>query len=101
MKDKPTEDEVKTDLKHDTMEFAAPTDGDDVLDKDDMLFEEEEIDAKELEALDDDPDKEAAALAATEADLQGDADILPEEDWTDDLPDKIEPETKEDNEYIR
>lgn len=95
MKKKLTEEDVKTDLKHDNMEFAASTDGDDILDADDAHYEEAEIEADELDALEDDDDSEAGALNATETDLQADEDILPEEDWTDDLPDMDA--TEEDN----
>ena len=98
MKNKPTQKDVKTDLKHDSMEYAASTDGDDVLDTDDATYEEEGIDAEELDALEDDTANEAAALNATETDLQGDNDIMPEEDWTDDLPDS---ESEEEDEYHR
>ncbi len=101
MKKKSTEEDIKTDLKHDSMEFAASTDGDDVLDTDDSTYEEEEIDGEELDAIADDADNEAAALNATETDLQADDDILPEEDWTDDLPDMESEETEEDDEYHR
>lgn len=85
-KNNPQED-IKTDLKHDSMEFTASTDGDDILDADDPTYEEAEIAAEELDALEDNMDNKAAALNATETDLQADADIMPEEDWTDDLPD--------------
>ena len=102
MKKKLTEDDIKTDLKHDTMEFAAPSDGDDVLDTDDATYEEEGINAEELDAIEDDADNEAAALNATETDLQADEDIMPEEDWTDDLPDmKTDEEEEDDDEYER
>jgi hypothetical protein len=102
MKNKPTEKDVKTDLKHDSMEYAASADGDDVLDTDDAAYEEEGIDADELDALEDDTANEAAALNATETDLQGDEDIMPEEDWTDDLPDTdAEEEEEDDDEYHR
>jgi len=87
MKKKSTADEIKTDLKHDSMEYAASTEGDDILDTDDAAYEEEEIDAEELDAIEDDDVNEAAALNATETDLQSDDDMLPEEDWTDDLAD--------------
>jgi hypothetical protein len=101
MKKKPVNEELKTDLKHDNMEFAASTDGDDIMDTDDATYEEEEIGAEELDALEDNSDNEAAALNATETDLQADNDILPDEDWTDDLPD-TEPENEEDgDEYHR
>lgn len=86
MNNKQTNEDLKTDLKHDSMEYAASTDGDDVLDTDDAAYEEEGINAEELDALEDDVDSEAAALNATETDLQADDDIMPEEDWTDDLP---------------
>lgn len=101
MKKKSTEEDIKTDLKHDSMEFAATTDGDDILDTDDDTYEEEGINAEELDALEDDPDNEAAALNATETDLQADEDIMPEEDWTDDLPDMDAEDDDEDDEYQR
>lgn len=88
MKKKRTGDEgIKADLKHDTMEFSAATDGDDLLDTDDASYEEEGINAEELEALEDDPMIEAVALNEVENDLQADPDNLPEEDWTDDFAD--------------
>jgi hypothetical protein len=87
MKKNNPDHDIKTDLKHDNMEFAASTDGDDILDTDDPAYEQDEIKAEELNALEDLTDNEAAALNATETDLQADEDILPEEDWTDDLPD--------------
>jgi hypothetical protein len=86
--------DTKTDLKHDTMEFSANTDGDDAMDTDDESYEEEDISADELDAMeDDDDDSEAAALNAEEIDRLADEDNLPEEDWVEDLPD-----TGEDNE---
>ncbi|MEO7306987.1 MAG: hypothetical protein ABIR78_09165 [Ferruginibacter sp.] len=87
MKKKTTEEDIKPDLKHDTMEFSAATDGDDILDTDDESYEEEGINAEELDAIEDDPDAEAAALNATETDFAADPDNLPDENWTDDLPD--------------
>ena len=39
------EQEIRTDIKHDTMEFSAATDGDDKLDLDDATYEEEDITA--------------------------------------------------------
>lgn len=101
MKNKPTEEDVKTDLKHDSMEYAAPADGDDVLDTDAADYEEEDINAEELDAIQDDADHEAAALNAIETDLQADEDIVPEEDWTDDLPDMDTEEEEDDDEYHR
>ena len=82
-------EEIKTDLKHDSMEFSASTEGDDILDIDDDSFDENEISAEELEALDDDDAVEAAAYVSVENELAVDDDVLPEEDWTDDLPDDI------------
>jgi hypothetical protein len=99
MKKKP--EDIKTDLKHDSMEFAASADGEDVLDTDDVNYEEDEIDAAELDALEDDTDNEAAALNATETDLQADESILPDEDWTDDLPDMEIGEDEPEDEYHR
>ena len=87
MKKNKKEEEVKPDLKHDTMEFSAPSEGKDQLDVDDATYEEEEITPEELETLEDNPDNEAAALNAVETDRQVDADTLPEEDWTDDISD--------------
>jgi hypothetical protein len=101
MKKKTNEEEIKPDLKHDTMEFSAATDGDDQLDTNDAAYEEEEIDAEELDAIEDDPDSEAAALFATETDLAADPDMLPEEDWTEDLPDMEEDDDEEEEEYHR
>jgi len=84
-----TEKDIKTDLKHDTMEFSATTDGDDKLDIDDDTYEEEGISADELDNLeDDDFDEQAAALDSVETDRLQDDDNLPEEDWTDDLPEE-------------
>lgn len=95
-KEQPSED-IKPDLKHDTMEFSAATDGDDVLDTDDVTYEEEGISEEELDAINDEEDNEAAALLATENDFAVDESNLPEEDWTDDLPDDDE----EKNDYQR
>lgn len=80
-------EEIKTDLKHDNMEFTPPASGENVEDADDPRYEEDSISTEELDAIEDLPDNEAAALNATENDLQADADQLPDEDWTDDLPD--------------
>ncbi|MBC7934807.1 MAG: hypothetical protein H7Y86_05530 [Rhizobacter sp.] len=93
-KDQNTEDS-KPDLKHDTMEFSAATDGDDKLDTDDATYEEDGITEDELDAIDDDDANEAAALIAEENDFEADDTNLPDEDWTDDLPDNEEEE--EDN----
>ena len=90
--------DIKTDLKHDTMEFSASTDGEDKLDIDDDSYEEEEISPGELEILDDEDENEAAALVDMENELLADEDLLPEEDWTDDLPDNMADDEDEDNE---
>lgn len=83
-----TKDE-KTDLKHDSMEFSASTDGEDKLDIDDEHYEEEGITAEELDIMEEDePDNQAIAMNAVETDRLADEDNLPEEDWTDDLPDE-------------
>jgi hypothetical protein len=84
------EEEVKPDLKHDTMEFSALAEGSDQLDTDNTNYEEEDITPEELETLEDNPDNEAAALNAVETDRQVDEDNLPEEDWTDDISDEEE-----------
>jgi hypothetical protein len=87
-KDEVKPEDIKTDLKHDTMDFSAPTDGEDALDTDDERYEEDGISADELELLEGAPDdEEAAALNSVEMDLQTDEDILPEEDWVDDIED--------------
>ena len=92
MEKKHNEEDIKTDLKHDSMDFSAATDGDDLLDTDDVRYEEDGISAEELEMLGDDPEVEAAALNAVETDRLADDSNLPEEDWTEDLPDNEEEE---------
>ena len=63
---------IQPDLKHDTMEFAASADGDDIVNFDD---EDDEISASELDALEDEqPDTEGYALNAAEADSKIDED---------------------------
>ena len=89
-------EDVKTDLKHDSMEFSASTDGEDALDTDDASYDDDEITAEELDLLDDEDENEAAALNSVESDLTIDEDIFPEEDWTDDLSDdNLEEEDEE------
>lgn len=95
MKKENQSEDIKADLKHDTMEFSAATDGDDRLDADDENYEEEDITAEELDAIKDEVDNEAATLNAEETDRLADADNLPDEDWTDDLPDNEEEEEEE------
>ena len=76
----------ESDLKHDSMEYAARADGDDKLDFDDVTYEEEEIAAAELEQLQEDsPEDQAYAQVPAETDKQVDSDNLPEEDWQDNL----------------
>lgn len=82
-------------LKHDTMEFSTSADGEDNIDAEDNLFEEDEISAEELEAINDTDENEAAALVAEQTDFEADDDNLPEEDWTDDLPDEAEDDEEE------
>ena len=95
-----TED-LKTDLKHDTMEFSAASDGDDKLDIDDETYEEDGISAEELDAMDADDDSEAAALNAEEMDHEQDEETLPEEDWTDDIDDDDDDDDNEKDEQHR
>jgi len=98
----PSPEDVKTDLKHDTMEFSAATDGDDKLDTDDASFEDDEISIDELDALeDDDTGDQAYALDSVETDAKTDDDIMPEEDWTNDLPDNDEQEDDEEEIHPR
>ena len=99
MKKKPEDQgDIKPDLKHDTMEFSAGTDGDDQLDTDDATYEEEGITAEELDAMEDDWDNEAAALNTAELDKQADNDTLPDEDWLDDTKDEDDEEIDEEEE---
>ena len=87
-----TED-IKTDLKHDTMEFSAATDGDDKLDLDDALLDDDGISGEELDYLEEDDAEMGAALNAVETDRLADADNLPEESDEDDYYDNdIPPE---------
>ncbi len=76
---------IKTDLKHDTMEFSAATDGDDALDLDDNRRDDDGISGEELDALEDADDTEiASALSAAESDRLADNENLPEESDEDD-----------------
>lgn len=91
--------DIKTDLRHDNMEFSAATDGDDKLDADDFNREEDGISSEELYALEEDNDTEmAAALNAVEMDRMVDAENLPEESDEDDYYDNDE--EKEEQERI-
>ena len=92
--------DIKTDLRHDNMEFSAATDGDDILDADDFNREEDGISGEELDALGEDNDLEmAAALNAAETDRMVDAENLPEESDEDDYYDN-EDEADTENERL-
>ena len=93
--------DVEPDLKHDTLEFAAPTEGEDALDIDDPAYEEEGITAEELDTIEDEPDNEAIALIAAETDRLADEDNLPDEDWTDDIEADDEEEDEEESNHHR
>ena len=80
--------DIKTDLKHDTMEFSAATDGDDKLDLDDILLEDDGISSEELDFLEEDDAEMGAALNAVETDRLTDSDNLPEESDEDDYYDE-------------
>lgn len=71
-------DPIKPDLKHDSMEYSAATDGDDTLDTDletKAELEDESISAEELEYLEADTlEDKAEALNAAETDSQVDED---------------------------
>ncbi len=73
-----TAEPIKPDLKHDSMEYAASTEGDDILDSDKGTIlenEAEEISAEELALLqEDDADDIAEALNSAETDSQADED---------------------------
>ncbi len=85
MKKEEENHDEKTDLKHDTMEFSAATDGDDVLDSDDERREDDGISGEELDALEEGSDAEMLkALKAVEKDRLTDTDNLPEESDEDD-----------------
>ena len=82
---------VAPELKHDTMEYAASTDGDDLMD----INEDEEITADELSALEEGgADKEAYALDAAETDSTADEDnFLTTPDDVDELEEDEEDES--------
>ena len=75
--------ESKTDLRHDTMEFSANHDGDDILDTDIRDLDDDEISAEELDFLEEDKSAMAAALNEVE-----DEEPQQDEEWTDDLADE-------------
>ena len=79
---------IKADLKHDSMEYAASSDGDDILDSDNqakLFTEEEQITASELDLLlVDDFDNQAEAFNSAASDSLIDADNFLNEDETED-----------------
>lgn len=86
-------EDLPPDLKHDTMEFSATTDGEDKLDTDDETYEEEEITQEELDSFEEDEiEEQEHAQVAAETDRATDEDNLPEESWEDDIPDNEEQE---------
>ena len=85
-------DEIKTDLKHDNMEFSAATDGDDILDSDDFNREEDGISGDELNDIVQDDLEMAAALNAVETDRLVDGENMPEESDEDDYYDNKDSE---------
>jgi hypothetical protein len=90
---KHAEEDIKTDLKHDSMEFAANTEGDDALDTDDATFEPGDITVAELDALaQGNIEEQEMALVEAENDRTADDDVMPEENWEEDLPDQEEDE---------
>ena len=81
------EEDIKPDLKHDTMEFYNEANSEVVLDSDDIgVNAEAEVTGEELDMIEDEPGNEAAALDAVETDRIVDEDNLPEENWMDDIP---------------
>jgi hypothetical protein len=94
---KDNEDEVKTDLKHDTMEFVDDEASENKSAIDNLEDEEEEITPEELNILnEDEADNQAYALNSAEVDREQDEDNLPEEDWTEDIPEINDDEEEED-----
>lgn len=91
--------DVKTDLRHDSMEFSAATDGDDKLDADDFNREDDGISGEELNAIEQDDLEMAAALNAVETDRMVDAENLPEESDEDDYYDN-EDEAEDEQERL-
>lgn len=95
-------DSIKPDLKHDSMEYSAATDGDDPLDIDHESEEEvesESITAEELELLGEDSQQDqAAALNTAELDSQADEDNFINEPEQPDELDGIVSTEEEENE---
>lgn len=94
---------IKPDLKHDSMEYNAATDGDDILDTDvetALEVEAESITAEELNELEvDNPDEQANALNTAETDSAIDEDNFLLEPDMDELDDESLPGDEE--EYLR
>ena len=90
---------IAPELKHDTMEYAASTEGEDQLD----INEEEEITADELYALEEkDTDEKAYALNAAETDSEGDEDnFLTSPDDFDELEDLEEEDDDNEEKEVR
>jgi len=102
----PIPEPIKPDLKHDNMEYAASTDGDDILDSDKetaLEIEEEQITAEELELLqEDDVDDQAAALNSAETDSLADEDnFLNEKEREEQFEDNSTDEEEEEEEDRR
>ena len=94
---------IQPDLKHDNMEYAASTEGDDKLDLDNETIQEiedEEITAEELQLLEeDDVDNQAEALnSATTDSLADDDNFLGEKGDEDELGDIAEDAAKSNDE---
>ena len=87
--DKP--EEIKPDLKHDNMEFAAPADGDDPIDIYPDDDDDDGISAEELAEIENaSGDEKANALNSVEADRVADDDVIfdendVEEEYDDEL----------------
>lgn len=76
MQNKKNDIDPNPDLKHDTMEYAASSDGVDILDNEYELEETDEITAEELEMIDKDTEEEQEqALNIVETDRQNDDDV--------------------------
>lgn len=79
-----TPQEIKPDLKHDNMEFAASTDGDDPIALDFDEDEDDDISAEELSAIENASlDEKANALTSVEADRMADNDVFFDENDVD------------------
>ena len=93
-KDDDLPEDITPDLRHDTMEYAASTEGDDILDTD---TEEEEITADELDVLEDAPEEEQTnALNTVEKDRTLDDDVIFDENDKDETFDDINTDEEED-----